>query len=55
MADGGEEWAKGEGKGQRWLVADYEVGDVVFHSQDAKGVSRLATDLRFCEDGANLD
>ena len=54
-----------EGKGRKWMVADYEAGDVVFHNpwmihgatknEDESGRIRLATDLRFYEEGANLD
>ena len=55
----------GRGKG-RWLTADYEAGDVVFHNpymihaaaknEDFEtGRIRLSTDLRFYEEGANLD
>ena len=54
--------AKGQGK---WLVADYEAGDVVFHdpytihgsskNSDAKGRIRLSTDLRFYEKGSDID
>ncbi|ETN37392.1 uncharacterized protein HMPREF1541_08383 [Cyphellophora europaea CBS 101466] len=46
-----------EQKGYKWLVADYEAGDVVFHhpcmvhgsgrNEDAAGRIRLSTDLRF--------
>ncbi len=60
-----EQWAKEEGQGKRWLVADYEAGDVVFHSpwmihsssrnEDGGGRIRLATDLRFYEEGARVD
>ncbi|KAL8800001.1 MAG: hypothetical protein Q9182_005482 [Xanthomendoza sp. 2 TL-2023] len=49
----------------RWLVGDYEAGDVVFHNpwmvhaatknEDEKGRIRLASDLRFYEEGAKLD
>ena len=49
----------------RWLVGDYEAGDVVFHkpymihaatkNQDELGRIRLASDLRFYEEGAALD
>ncbi|KAL9628453.1 MAG: hypothetical protein Q9204_005875 [Flavoplaca sp. TL-2023a] len=49
----------------RWLVGDYEAGDVVFHNpwivhaatknEDELGRIRLASDLRFYEDGAKLD
>lgn len=57
--------AFGIGKG-RWLTADYEAGDVVFHNpylihgsaknEDFKtGRIRLSTDLRFYEEGADLD
>jgi len=60
-----EEWAKEEGVGRRWLVADYEAGDVVFHNpwmihcssrnEDKQGRIRVATDLRFYERGAKVD
>lgn len=60
-----EQWAKEEGQGKRWLVADYEAGGVVFHSpwmihsssrnEDGKGRIQLATDLRFYEEGARVD
>ncbi|PYH90168.1 hypothetical protein BO71DRAFT_452963 [Aspergillus ellipticus CBS 707.79] len=46
---------------QKWLVTDYEAGDVVFHlpysvhasgrNEDAAGRIRLSTDLRFYEKG----
>ncbi|KAL8997802.1 MAG: hypothetical protein Q9188_006241 [Gyalolechia gomerana] len=49
----------------RWLVGDYEAGDVVFHNpwmihaatknEDELGRIRLASDLRFYEEGAKLD
>lgn len=49
----------------RWLVGDYEAGDVVFHNpymihaatknEDELGRIRLASDLRFYEEGAALD
>ena len=60
-----EEWAKGDGKGKRWLVANYEAGDVVFHSpwmihassrnEDKEGRIRVASDIRFYEEGARVD
>ena len=50
---------------KRWLVADYDAGDVVFHTpymihsatknEDKSGRIRLASDLRFYEEGAKLD
>lgn len=56
---------KGEGKRLRWLAADYEAGDVVFHvpymihgagrNEDAQGRIRLSCDLRFYEEGAPGD
>jgi len=54
--------AKGHGK---WLVSDFEAGDVVFHdpytihgssrNQDLEGKIRLSTDLRFYEEGSDID
>ena len=65
LSHNAEDWAKGDGLGKRWLVADYEAGDVVFHgpwaihaashNDDPKGRIRLASDLRFYEEGARLD
>ncbi|KAL8904714.1 MAG: hypothetical protein Q9207_003078 [Kuettlingeria erythrocarpa] len=52
-------------KAGRWLVGDYEAGDVVFHNpwmihaatknEDELGRIRLASDLRFYEEGSKLD
>ena len=49
----------------RWLIANYEAGDVVFHNpwmihgaaknEDERNRIRLATDLRFYEDGSAMD
>lgn len=49
----------GKEKGRKWLVADYEPGDVIFHNpwmvhascknKDPDGRIRLATDLRFVD------
>ncbi|KAL9604156.1 MAG: hypothetical protein Q9219_000744 [cf. Caloplaca sp. 3 TL-2023] len=54
-----------KGKAGRWLVGNYEAGDVVFHNpwmihaatknEDDRGRIRLASDLRFYEEGAKLD
>ena len=54
-----------KGKKRKWLVGNYEAGDVVFHNpylihgavknQDPEGRIRLSTDLRFYEEGAPLD
>jgi len=51
--------------GRKWLVADYEAGDVVVHdpfmvhasavNEDYEGRIRLATDLRFVEMGEPFD
>ncbi|XTI88464.1 hypothetical protein V2W45_1396388 [Cenococcum geophilum] len=53
------------GKGRRWLVGNYEAGDVAFHNpylihrtcmnEDKQGRIRLGTDLRFYGKGAPLD
>jgi phytanoyl-CoA hydroxylase len=50
---------------RKWLVGNYEAGDVVFHNpyllhgasknEDPMGRIRLSTDLRFYEEGAALD
>lgn len=55
----------GEGRGMKWLVGDYEAGDVVFHkpcmvhaatrNEDGRGRVRLASDLRFYEEGKEVD
>lgn len=54
-----------KGKGRRWLVGDYEAGDVVFHTpfmvhaatrnEDREGRIRLASDLRFYGKGEEVD
>ena len=58
LAQDGNEFGRVHGK-NRWLVADYEAGDIVFFdeylihasgkNQDANGKIRLSTDLRFVE------
>ena len=72
MAAGGfisqdaDEFSRNEAEGKlRWLVGDYEAGDVVFHTpwmihaatqnEDEFGRIRLASDLRFYEKGAAID
>ncbi|KAL6717702.1 hypothetical protein ACLMJK_005617 [Lecanora helva] len=65
LSHNAETWAKDDGLGKRWLVGNYEAGDVVFHSpwmihassrnEDRFGRIRLASDLRFYEEGAKLD
>lgn len=62
LTQNAEEWGKGKGK---WIAADYEAGDVVFHNpylvhgavknEDRDGVIRLSTDLRFYEEGSDID
>ncbi|WWC63270.1 uncharacterized protein I303_105870 [Kwoniella dejecticola CBS 10117] len=54
-----------DGEKRRWLIADYEAGDVVFHhpcmihasgvNRDPLGRIRLATDLRFADRAAPYD
>lgn len=57
-----DEFVRKEAEGKlRWLMADYEAGDVVFHTpwmihaatrnEDELGRIRLASDLRFYEEG----
>lgn len=55
----------GASKHRRWLVGNYEAGDVVFHNpymihgaiknEDPQGRIRVACDLRFYEEGASMD
>lgn len=63
MSDGGflsrDTVAYGKGARRKWLVAEYEAGDVIFHSpymvhascknKDPDSKIRLATDLRFVD------
>lgn len=52
-------------EGRKWLVADYEAGDVVFHNpyfihgaarnEDLEGRIRLGSDIRFYEERADFD
>ena len=54
-----------KGKKRKWVIGNYEAGDVVFHNpylihgavknEDPLGRIRLSTDLRFYEEGAALD
>ena len=66
ISEDAENFSKTHGKGElRWLVGNYEAGDVVFHNpwmihaatknDDKLGRIRLASDLRFYEDGAAID
>lgn len=61
-----EQFGRVQGGGKmRWLTANFEAGDVVFHNpylihgasknEDRRGRIRLSTDLRFYEEGARLD
>ncbi|KAF2720601.1 hypothetical protein K431DRAFT_90250 [Polychaeton citri CBS 116435] len=59
-----KQWVVGDKK-RRWLVGNYEAGDVVFHNpylihgaaknEDPDGRIRLSTDLRFYEEGTDMD
>ncbi|KAI5778285.1 phytanoyl-CoA hydroxylase [Geopyxis carbonaria] len=63
LADGPVEF--GRERGKRWLVADYEAGDVVFHqpfmihasalNESPTNAIRLATDLRFANGAREWD
>lgn len=66
LSHGAEEfWRVRAGRKQRWLVGDYEAGDVVLHkpymvhaatkNEDKLGKIMLASDLRFYDEGAALD
>ena len=61
-----EEFGRVKGNGKlRWLVGDYEAGDVLFHkpyvihastrNEDPEGRIRLSSDLRFYRKGAMVD
>jgi phytanoyl-CoA hydroxylase len=53
------------GPGRRWLVANYEAGDVAFHNpwmmhcasmnMSGAGSIRLSADVRYVEEGSNFD
>ena len=57
IAEDALDYTEKTGQGRKWLIADYEAGDVVFHdpfmvhtatvNQSEKGIIRLSTDLRF--------
>ncbi|KAH8147212.1 uncharacterized protein LAJ45_08690 [Morchella importuna] len=63
LTDGAKGFARACGK--RWLVADYEAGDVVFHNpfmihagtvnEDPDNIIRLATDLRYADSSRPWD
>lgn len=64
LSNDGEEFLGREAGGRgKWLVGDYEAGDVVFHdpymvhasgkNNDVGGRIRLSTDLRFYKEGAD--
>ena len=66
ISEDAENFSKMHGKGElRWLVGNYEAGDVVFHNpwmihaatknEDKLGRIRLASDLRFYENGGAID
>ncbi|KAI0886437.1 uncharacterized protein GGS22DRAFT_179313 [Annulohypoxylon maeteangense] len=63
IADGAKEFATAHAR--RWLVTDYQAGDVVLHTpymihastinKDPKNVIRLGTDLRFVDSSRSYD
>ncbi|MCJ1269378.1 hypothetical protein MMC22_009270 [Lobaria immixta] len=66
LSDDADDFLENKAKGKgRWLTAAYEAGDVVFHdpyaihgsskNQDPQGRIRLSTDLRFYEEGSDID
>lgn len=66
LSDAADDFLENKAKGKgRWLTAAYEAGDVVFHdpyaihgsskNQDPQGRIRLSTDLRFYEEGSDID
>ena len=66
ISEDAEEFSSTHGKGKlRWLVGNYDAGDVVFHNpwmihaatknEDDRGRIRLSSDLRFYEQGAAID
>ena len=61
-----EEFGRVKGNGNlKWLVGDYEAGDVLFHkpyvvhaatrNEDPEGRIRLSSDLRFYREGVQID
>src|ERR1700744_2688665 len=62
LGNNAQDFGRNEGQGKKWLTAEYEAGDVVFHNpyllhasgmnEDSLGRIRLSTDLRFYEKGA---
>jgi phytanoyl-CoA hydroxylase len=66
LSQNADEFLENEAQEQgKWLAAEYEAGDVVFHdpymihgssrNQDERGRIRLSTDLRFCGEGGKMD
>jgi phytanoyl-CoA hydroxylase len=72
MANGGKfitgnavAYQREHGPGRRWLVANYEAGDVVFHNpwivhcasmnMSESGSIRLSADVRYIEVGSDFD
>ncbi|KAI5860942.1 hypothetical protein GGS23DRAFT_578068 [Durotheca rogersii] len=63
LADGAKDFC--ETHGRRWLVTDYEAGDVVLHTpyaihastinKDPRNIIRLGTDLRFVDSSNTYD
>jgi len=59
------EFARSQGRGRRWLIGDYEAGDVVFHlmhtihasgaNRDPEGRIRFSVDLRFIDRDQEYD
>ncbi len=65
LSDDAGEFRATKGGNRRWLVSNYEAGDVVFHdpytlhasskNEDPEGRIRLSTDLRFYKQGSDID
>ena len=66
LSDDAGDFQRQQARGMsKWLVSEFEAGDVVFHdpytihgssrNEDEGGKIRLSTDLRFYEEGSDLD
>lgn len=65
LSDDLDAWQRSHAGGRKWLISDYEAGDIVFHepyvvhgasmNQSREGRIRLSTDIRFCDAEGDID